>query len=129
MLQSTRDHLQEAGESYFEHLRFAALVGAMLVGAGVACLLHGLLPGLCRRTASGIVRQVCHLMSDRTQLKQVAHAASGTLVLVGLLLLGAGPAVQMIGAGLQPLTLASILLLAGLPIAYLSGNPDLEPVA
>ena len=33
MLQASRAHLADVGETYFEHMRFALLVGALGVGA------------------------------------------------------------------------------------------------
>jgi cation transport ATPase len=129
MFVTARDHLREAGEGYWEHLRFAALVGTMLLAAGIACLVHALAPALCRRSASGIVRLVGELMADRSRLRQTARAASGPLTLVGLLLLGVPPVVLLILGGFHALTIPLALLVAGLPVAFLLSNPDLEPVA
>lgn len=128
MLAAVRDHLTEAREGYFQHLRFAMLVGAMLLAAAVACIIHALVPALCRRSASGIVRLVSELMIDRSRLRSAALAASGPLTLIGILMLCAVPAVLLVGAGLHPVTLPLALLLAGLPVAYLVSNPDLDPV-
>jgi hypothetical protein len=128
MFAAARDHLNEARESYFEHLRFASLVGAMLLAAGVACLVHALMPAVCRRSASGIVRLVSELMIDRSRLRTAVKAASGPLALVGLLSLCAVPAGLLFSAGVHPITLPLALLLAGLPVAYVASNPDLDPV-
>lgn len=129
MLASTRRHLRGADESYFQHLRFAALVGLMLLAAGVACLLHAIFPALCRRSASGIVRSVGELMVDRSRLGNTTRGASGPLTLIGLLILCAIPAALLVSAGPHVLSLPLGLLLAGLPIAFLFSNPDLDPVA
>ena len=129
MFIAARNHLREAGESYWEHLRFAALVGTMLLAAGVACLVHALVPALCRRSASGIVRLVGELMADRSRLRQTAKAASGPLTLVGLLLLSVPPALLLILGGFHTLTVPLALLVAALPAAYLLSNPDLDPVS
>lgn len=43
---SGRAHLQEAGMAYGAHFKRAATIGTRLIGAGGACLVHGLLPGL-----------------------------------------------------------------------------------
>ena len=129
MFTAARAHLREADEGYFQHLRFAALVGSMLFAAAIACLIHALVPALCRRSGSGIVRLVSELMIDRSLLKVSARAASGPLTLAALLLLCAVPAIMLIAAGMHPVALPLSLLLAGLPIAYLASNPDLDPVA
>jgi len=41
-----RDHLRETGMGYGAHFQRAARIGTRLIGAGGACLVHGLLPGL-----------------------------------------------------------------------------------
>jgi hypothetical protein len=128
MIVAARQHLQQAGETYFEHLRFASLVGSLLVAAGVACLIHALIPAFCRTSASGVVRLVNELMVDRSRLRMTASAASGPLVLTGLLSLCAVPSTMLIAGGLHAVSGTLTLLLAGLPLAYLISNPDLEPV-
>ncbi|MBM3542816.1 MAG: hypothetical protein FJX51_12290, partial [Alphaproteobacteria bacterium] len=45
-------HPESVGESYVQHLAFAASVGARMIVAGVACMIHGILPFLFVRTGS-----------------------------------------------------------------------------
>lgn len=52
ILRSFTDHPASVGESYGQHLGFAMGVGGRMVLAGLACMLHGLLPFLCVRTGS-----------------------------------------------------------------------------
>nr|WP_294168553.1 DUF6356 family protein [uncultured Sphingomonas sp.] len=129
MLVDSRRHLTEAGESYRQHLLFAALVGAMLIGAGLACMLHALIPAICRRTASQTVARLTELFHDRSRLPQTAAATSGSLVLVGLIALAAPLAVLLITAPAAMIAAPLALLLAAVPVVYLWTNPDLEPVA
>lgn len=49
MIGRSRAHLASAGKSYLEHMRFAAAVGALMVIAGGACIIHALVPALCTR--------------------------------------------------------------------------------
>ncbi len=49
-------HPASVGESYTGHARFAGMTGLRLVGAGLACVVHGLLPFLFVRTASDCIR-------------------------------------------------------------------------
>lgn len=58
MLESSRTHLEEVQESYFEHLAAALLISARLAKASVACAAHAIVPGICTRTASGCIEQV-----------------------------------------------------------------------
>lgn len=49
------EHPASVGESYGEHMGAAAAFGRDLVVAGLACLVHALLPFLFERTASAAV--------------------------------------------------------------------------
>jgi hypothetical protein len=44
--------LEEVGLGYFAHLWRALRIGGRLLGAGFACLVHGVFPGLFTHTAS-----------------------------------------------------------------------------
>ena len=58
------DHLDEVGESYWEHmLRATGFAVAMLIG-GVACLVHALLPFLFVRTGSVRIRHLHEAMVE-----------------------------------------------------------------
>ena len=60
------DHPRDIGESYGEHAGHALYIGTKLLGAGIACLVHAVLPGLFVRTASAAVQDVQDLMTKRT---------------------------------------------------------------
>jgi len=49
VIEQCRKHLEEAGESYCEHMLFEMTVGLMTVGAGLACLVHAVVPALCKQ--------------------------------------------------------------------------------
>ena len=129
MLTSSRLHLVEARESYPRHLAFALTVGAMLAGAGIACILHAFIPGICRRTASQTVQCLTELFRDRSRLGRVASVMSGSLVLVGLLALALPMmAALLIAASSAVIALPMSLIIGAVPVAYLWSNPDLNPV-
>lgn len=52
------DHPATVGESYGEHLAAASGFGMRMVLAGMACLIHGLLPFLFTRTGSDAIREL-----------------------------------------------------------------------
>ncbi len=56
MLKLFTDHPASVGETYGEHWRFATGTGLTLIGAGLACMVHGALPFLFTTTGSRIVR-------------------------------------------------------------------------
>lgn len=49
------EHPHSLGQSYGEHLSGATGIGLSLLGAGCACLIHGLLPFLFTNTATRVV--------------------------------------------------------------------------
>jgi hypothetical protein len=48
-------HPSSVGETYFEHLRRAAGFGASMIGGGLACLVHAVLPFLFTHTAATVI--------------------------------------------------------------------------
>jgi len=65
------EHPASVGETYGEHWRFATGTGLTLIGAGLACLVHGLVPFLFTTTGSRIVRS----LAARLAGVQPRHAA------------------------------------------------------
>jgi urea transporter len=129
MLTASRLHLIEAREHYTQHLAFAFLVGMMLIGAGIACMLHSLIPGICRKTASQTVQALGELFRDRSRLPLVAAAMSGSLVLVGLLILSVPMAVALLLIAHKAIIAVPLaLILLAVPGVYIATNPNLKPV-
>ncbi|MBL8628884.1 MAG: hypothetical protein JNM81_04605 [Rhodospirillaceae bacterium] len=62
-----QDHPASVGESYGQHAGFAFGVGVRMVGAGLACMLHGLLPFLFVNTGSQCIRQLNDNLGGRGQ--------------------------------------------------------------
>lgn len=52
------DHPRGVGESYGEHLRAAGGFGVTMVGAGFACLIHAIVPGLFIKTGSEAITRL-----------------------------------------------------------------------
>jgi hypothetical protein len=49
------EHPKSVNETYFEHLMFATGFGLRMLIGGLACVVHGLLPFLFKRTGSQCV--------------------------------------------------------------------------
>jgi hypothetical protein len=124
----SKAHLTEAGETYLDHLRFAAGVGLMLVAAGLACIIHGLLPGLCTKTASRTVDELKRLFAERDAFASALAESSGALVFVGLVALTLPSWALLLLAPGYPLPIATALFAMAIPAVYLWTNPQLEPV-
>ena len=68
-------HPATVGESYGEHLVTATSLGIRMMLAGVACILHGLLPFLFVRTGSRAVTE----LNEQLMARRSAGAPSGAL--------------------------------------------------
>lgn len=128
MLRRTRTHLAEANETYLEHMRFAVGVGMMLTAAGIACIVHGLLPGFCTRTASRTVDELKRLFADRHALASVLQETSGALVLFGLVALTLPSWALLLMAPGYPVPMVTAAFALAIPFVYLCTNPQLDPV-
>lgn len=68
---SFTEHPASVGETYVEHMGTAFGFGLQMLGAGLACLIHGVLPFLFVKTGSSTVtklhdRMVVHRIERRT---------------------------------------------------------------
>jgi hypothetical protein len=59
------DHPRSLGESYWRHQRAALSFAALLLAAGLACLVHAVVPGLFTRTGSRTIDRLYRRMLSR----------------------------------------------------------------
>ena len=74
LLRAFTEHPASVGESYGEHLFRAVNFGTRMVFAGLACLLHGVLPFLFVRTGSRAIAELNDRMvvNRRVSLHEIA---------------------------------------------------------
>ena len=134
MIRRTREHLRQAGESYWQHFRFATTFGLLAMAAGIAAIIHAFIPALCTTTASRIVRHLAQLLEDRTKIDAIESEAVEAKAFVLLLIL-ATAVVAPLWVLDAPKTLRIIytVMAYSLPAALMITNPDLmtteEPAA
>lgn len=58
-------HPATVGETYFEHMRFAAGFAGSLFAAAFAATIHAVLPFLFEKTAGNIITRLHHRMHNR----------------------------------------------------------------
>ena len=76
LIRAFTEHPASVGETYTEHLANAVCFGARMLLAGIACLVHGVLPFLFVRTGS---RAIIELNDRLTARRPVAERiASGS---------------------------------------------------
>lgn len=134
MIRQTREHLRQAGETYWQHFRFATTFGLLAMAAGIAAILHAFIPALCSSTASRIVRHLAQLLEDRTKIDALENEAIEAKAFVMLLIL-ATAVVSPLWLLDAPNSLRIIytVLAYALPAALMVTNPELmtkeEPAA
>ena len=129
MIERSKRHLAEAGETYWQHMHFAAAVGLMTIGAGLACLIHALIPALCQGTCSRTVNLLQDLFRDHGSLHAIEAQASGVVTfvsLIGLSLLSGN--MPTVAGGPFALGISIALLSLTVPLTFLLSNSELAPV-
>jgi len=133
MISQSRTHLSAAGEGYWQHFRFATTFGLLAVAAGIAALIHAVIPAMCTSTGSQIVRYLAQLIEDRSKIDVIEREAVEAKAFVLLLIL-ASAVVAPLWVLDAPTTLraAYTMLAFALPATLLISNPRLissgEPV-
>ena len=69
------EHPATVGETYGEHFAFAMGVGSRMVAGGVACMLHAVLPELCKTTGSRTIRELALRLVPSNREKRKAMPA------------------------------------------------------
>ena len=127
MIAQSKAHLAATGEGYLEHFRFASTVGLLAMAAGLACLIHALVPALCTRTCSRTVAMLSELFADRGKLSSVRERSDHVLAFIQLLMLGAIVVAPLwLLDAPQALRLLYTGLALALPATLLLTNRELE---
>lgn len=74
LLKKTSRHLGEVELGYFAHAGVAFGIGARLILAGGACVLHGILPGIFRDRASRTVKALHRQIAAGTPASRYMEA-------------------------------------------------------
>jgi Family of unknown function (DUF6356) len=112
LFERCRDHLDAVGEDYGAHRRFASFVGWSMVVAGVACILHGLVPAVFTDTASRTIRRLHAVIEHREAHHEAAGRSGAPLLAAFALFYGALPwAVGVPPLFALPLSLISLAYL------------------
>ncbi len=70
-------HPASVGETYAQHMAHAGAFGARMVLAGLACLVHAILPCSFINTGSNTIRQLHDDLSTRRQRALTSGIVSG----------------------------------------------------
>jgi hypothetical protein len=68
-------HPQSVNETYLEHMGMASSFGWAMLKASGACFVHAVVPGLCEKTGSGIIRDLHgRMVTNRVVTSRVGSA-------------------------------------------------------
>jgi Family of unknown function (DUF6356) len=84
MFRASKEHLADVDEGYFAHMQFALLVAVLAVGAGLACGIHAIVPGLCPQTCSRTIASLQWMFTDRSTVRDAVSQNSTPITLVVL---------------------------------------------
>ena len=126
MIRRSIAHLRQAQEGYWQHFRFATTFGLLALAAGIAALLHAVIPAVCTSTASRIIRHLGHLVDDRSKIDAIEAEAVEARAFVLLLML-ATAVVAPLWVLCAPMTLkiTYTVLAYAVPVALMVTNPEL----
>ena len=65
MISSSKKHLENAKESYFEHMFFALKISINLILGGFMALIHSIVPGIFTKNASTIILNLSDQIKER----------------------------------------------------------------
>ena len=80
-LRAFTEHPASVGESYLEHLARASCFGTRMMFAGLACLVHGLLPFLFVKTGSRAISELNDRMVVNRRVSRLPIASDSRLPL------------------------------------------------
>lgn len=125
MLRRSFVHLREAGEGYWQHFRFATTFGLLAVAAGLAAIIHAVVPAMCTHTAGRIVRHLGRLLEDRSMIDAVESEAveARAFVLLFILATALVAPLWLIGAPMA-LKLGYSVMGYALPAVLMVSNPE-----
>ena len=63
MIKDSQENLNEVNVTYHQHMRIAFKIGFTMLVTGVFCLIHGLIPGLFKKTGSNQIAKMYELVS------------------------------------------------------------------
>ena len=67
MIRSSKNHLTEAKENYFQHMVVALKISYQLLSASIKAFIHSMLPALFTRSASLKIKELYLLIEERNK--------------------------------------------------------------
>tara|TARA_Y100001970_G_C14217097_1_gene850308 strand:- start:305 stop:505 length:201 start_codon:yes stop_codon:yes gene_type:complete len=65
MIKDSKDHLDQAKESYIQHLFSPIRIGFTMIIGGCQTVLHAIIPGILKKSASDKIKKLNEIVSKR----------------------------------------------------------------
>ena len=66
MIKSSKEHLESAKESYYNHFKVASKIGLSMILGGFQAIIHALIPGILKKSASNKIKKLFEIVSNRS---------------------------------------------------------------
>jgi hypothetical protein len=66
MIKDSKEHLGEANETYTQHLMAALKIGFTMITGGFQAIIHALIPGVLKKSASNKIKKLYEIVSNRS---------------------------------------------------------------
>ena len=65
MIKSSKEHLASTKESYSQHFKVATKIGLTMIFAGLQAIIHALIPGILKTSASDKIKKIFEYLHKR----------------------------------------------------------------
>ena len=65
MIKDSKKHLNDANETYIQHLIAAFKLGFIMIIGGFQAILHAIIPGILKKSASDKIKKLYEFVADR----------------------------------------------------------------
>jgi len=66
MIKDSQEHLKAANETYIQHLIAALKIGFEMIIGGFQAIIHALIPGILKKSASNKIKKLFEIVSNRS---------------------------------------------------------------
>ena len=66
MINDSKEHLNYANETYIQHFKAAIKIGFTMIIGGFQAILHAIIPGILKKSASNKIKKLHNYVADRS---------------------------------------------------------------
>jgi len=66
MIKDSKEHLNDANETYVQHFKTAVKIGFIMILGGFQAVFHAIIPGILKKSASDKIKKLHEFVEDRS---------------------------------------------------------------